>query len=360
MRSPDVQQLGMFSYVSVETRVPADHPIRPLRKLVDELLRDLDPVLDRVYADTGRPSIPPERLLRASLLQVIYSIRSERLLMEQLDYNLLFRWFVGLNVDDPVWDHSTFSFNRDRLFSDDIAQHFFESTVLHAIAKDLTSNEHFSVDGTLLEAWASHKSFRPKDGSGDDGDGSDFRGSKRANDTHESTTDPDARLMKKGAGKEAKLSYQATVLMENRNGLAMAVDARIATGTAECEAAIDLAEEMMLGEGQTIGADKGFDTEAFVSKLKARRIKPHVAQNTSGKRGSNVPWQTARSAGYAASQVVRKRIEQIFGWTKVIGGLRKLKCVGLATVKGHVAWVMAAYNLIRIGGLGGWWEAAPT
>ncbi len=233
MRSPDVQQLGMFSYVSVEDRVPSDHPIRKLRVLVDGILGELDGVLATRYAEGGRPSIPPERLLRASLLQVVYSVRSERLLMEQLDYNLLFRWFVGLNVDDLVWDHSTFSFNRERLFDEAIAQQFFEHTVLLARMRELVSDEHFSVDGTLLEAWASHKSFRPKDG--DDGDGDDFRGEKRSNDTHASTTDPDARLARKGQGKEAKLSYLANALMENRNGLLVGVDVRHASGTGERE-----------------------------------------------------------------------------------------------------------------------------
>jgi len=358
MRSPDVQQLGMFSYVSVEDRVPADHPIRGLRCLVDELLKNLDSILARRYADCGRPSIPPERLLRAALLQVIYSVRSERLLMEQLNYNLLFRWFVGLNVDEPVWDHSTFSFNRDRLFDDEIAQRFFESTVLHAQVKDLISSEHFSVDGSLLEAWASHKSFRPTD-SDDDGDGGDFRGERRSNETHASTTDPDARLMRKSAGKEAKLCFQASALMENRHGLAVAVDVRIATGTAECEAALDLVDEFQLGKGCTLGADKGYDRASFVAELDERRIKPHIARNTKGRR-SAIPPKVARTKGYAKSQVVRKRIETIFGWVKVIGGLRKLTRVGLAAVKGQVAWTFAAYNLVRLGKMDGWWEPAPT
>jgi transposase len=358
MRTPDVQQLGIFAYVSIEKRVPEDHPIRALRELVDKLLKDLDPIFEKRYSAFGRPSIPPERLLRASLLQVIYSVRSERLLMEQLNYNLLFRWFVGLNIDDEVWDHSTFSFNRDRLFDDEIAQRFFDSTVLHAQVKGLISSEHFSVDGTLLEAWASHKSFRPKDGD-DDGDGGDFRGQRRCNDTHESTTDPDARLARKGAGKESKLSYQAVALMENRNGLAVGTDVRRANGTAECEGALDLIDEMQLGAGCTLGADKGFDRESFVAGLIERKIKPHVARSTKGRR-SAVPNKVARTKGYAKSQVVRKRIESIFGWVKVIGGLRKLAFTGLATVKGHVAWVFAAYNLIRLGGMEGWWEPAPT
>ncbi|KWS04378.1 Mobile element protein [Lysobacter capsici AZ78] len=232
MRSPDTQQPGLFSYVSVEERVPATHPIRTLRVLVDALLLELNDELARRYSNVGRPSIPPEHLLRATVLQVVYSVRSERLLMEQLNYNLLFRWFVGLNVDDRVWDHSTFSFNRERLFDERIAQRFFENTVLLARLQELVSNEHFSVDGTLLEAWASHKSFRRKDGS-DDEDGGDFRGQKRGNDTHASTSDPDARLVRKSSGHQARLGYLANVLMENRNGLLIGVDVRIASGTGE-------------------------------------------------------------------------------------------------------------------------------
>jgi transposase len=268
MRSPDIQQLGMFSYVSVEKRVPSDHPIRKLRELMDGVLREMDPVFAARYADGGRPSIPPERLLRAALLQVVYSVRSERLLMEQLDYNLLFRWFVGLNVDDPVWDHSTFSFNCDRLFDDEIAQRFFEHTELLAQMKDLASNENFSVDGTLLEAWASHKSFRRKDGKDDDSD--DFHGTRRSNDTHASTTDPDARLMRKGKGKEAKLSYQANTLMENRNGLLVGVDVRHATGTSERVGALALIGQMMLGPGCTLGGRTRRTTRRSSSRKFAR------------------------------------------------------------------------------------------
>jgi len=357
MRSPDMQQLGMFSYVSVEDRVPSDHPIRKLRALVDTILKDMDELFASRYAREGRPSIAPERLLRASLLQVVYSVRSERLLMEQLDYNLLFRWFVGLNVDDTVWDHSTFSFNRDRLFDEEVAQRFFEHTVLQAQLKRLTSDEHFSVDGTLLEAWASHKSFRRKDGGDDDPD--DFHGQSRSNDTHASSTDPDARLMRKSKGREAKLSYQASVLMENRHGLLVAVDVRHATGNAEREAAIDLLDEMLVGAGCTLGADKGYDTRDFVAALTERNIQPHIAQNTKGRR-SAVSAQIARTKRYAISLQVRKRIEQGFGWVKVIGGLRKLTRVGLPRVRGWTVWSFAAYNLIRIGGIEGWWEPAPT
>jgi transposase len=357
MRRPDVQQLGMFSYVSVEDRVPNDHPIRKLRVLVDSILGELDGVLATRYAEGGRPSIPPERLLRASLLQVVYSVRSERLLMEQLDYNLLFRWFVGLNVDDPVWDHSTFSFNRERLFDEAIAQQFFEHTVLLARMRELVSDEHFSVDGTLLEAWASHKSFRPRDGSGDDGD--DFHGEKRSNDTHVSTTDPDARLIRKSKGKEAKLSYLANALMENRHGLLVAVDVRHASGTGEREGALDLLMAAGVKVGATLGADKGYDTQDFVAALKQRGIRPHIARHTKGRR-SAIDGRAARDKGYAMSLRIRKRIEQGFGWIKTIGGLRKLPMVALSKVRGWVTWTFAAYNLIRLGGIGEWWDPSPT
>jgi transposase len=356
MRGADIQQLDMFSYVSVEARVPTDHPIRKLRILVDTILAQLDPIFAARYSWMGRVSIPPERLLRAALLQVVYSVRSERLLMEQLDYNLLFRWFVGLNIDDPVWDHSTFSFNRDRLFDEEIAQEFFANSVLLARLNDLVSDEHFSVDGSLLEAWASHKSFRPKDGSDDGGD--DFRGKPRSNDTHSSTTDPDARLMRKGKGREAKLSYLVNSLMENRHGLIVGIDVRHATGTAEREGALALVDAHV-SRGSTLGADKGYDTQDFVAALKQRKIKPHIARNTTGRR-SAVDGRTARGKGYGMSQTIRKRIEQGFGWVKTIGGLRKLPLVGLAKVKGFVAWNFAAYNLIRLGGIGGWWEPSPT
>lgn len=357
MRSPDVQQLGMFSYVSVEARVPADHPIRKLRILADAILSELDSLLAERYAIGGRPSIAPERILRASLLQVVYSIRSERLLMEQMNYNLLFRWFVGLNVDEAVWDHSTFSFNRDRLFDEAIAQHFFEHTVLIGRMQELVSDEHFSVDGTLLEAWASHKSFRPKAGSG--GDDDDFHGQARSNDTHASTTDPDARLMRKGKGKEAKLSYLANTLMENRNGLIVGVDVRHASGTGERDGALDLLTVAGVRRGATLGADRGYDTADFVAALKLRGIKPHIARNTKGRR-SAIDARAARGTGYAVSLQVRKRIEQGFGWIKTIGGLDKLPMVSLPKVRGWVTWTFAAYNLIRLGGIHAWWNPSPT
>ncbi len=357
MRSPDVQQLGMFSYVSVEDRVPLDHPIRKLRVLVDAILGELDAVLAARYAEGGRPSIPPERLLRASLLQVVYSVRSERLLMEQLNYNLLFRWFVGLNIDDPVWDHSTFSFNRDRLFDAEIAQSFFEHTVLLARLSELVSDEHFSVDGTLLEAWASHKSFRPKGDDGD-GDGSDFRGEKRSNETHASTTDPDARLARKGKGQAARLAYLANALMENRHGLLVGIDVRHARGTGERDGALALVDAH-LAPGATLGADKGYDTHDFVDQLKQRGIVAHIARNSAGRR-SAIDARVAQGSGYAMSLQVRKRIEQGFGWIKTIGGLRKLPLVGIDAVRGWVTWTFAAYNLIRLGGIGEWWNPSPT
>ncbi|MGO1069049.1 IS5 family transposase [Lysobacter sp. CA199] len=358
MRSRDTQQSGLFSYVSVEDRVPASHPIRRLRVLVDALLLELDSELARRYSSTGRPSIPPERLLRACLLQVVYSVRSERLLMEQLNYNLLFRWFVGLNVDDPVWDHSTFSFNRERLFDEHIAQRFFENTVLLARLQDLVSDEHFCVDGTLLEAWASHKSFRRKDGD-DDADGGDFRGQKRSNDTHASTSDPDARLVRKSAGQQARLGYLANVLMENRNGLLIGVDVRIASGTGERDGALALLDAAGIGTGASLGADKGYDTREFVTSLLTRGIAPHIARHTTRRR-SAVDGRTARGKGYAMSQRARKRIEQGFGWVKTVGDLRKLPVVGLAKVRAWATWNFAAYNLIRLGGIGGWWTPAPT
>lgn len=357
MRSPDVQQLGIFSYVSVESRVPEDHPIRKLRVLADTILRELDELFNERYAEGGRPSIPPERILRASLLQVVYSIRSERLLMEQMNYNLLFRWFVGLNIDEAVWDHSTFSFNRDRLFDEEVAQRFFDHTVLLARLDELVSDEHFSVDGTLLEAWASHKSFRPKDGSG--GDGTDFHGQERRNDTHASTTDPDARLMRKGKGKEAKLSYLANTLMENRNGLIVGVDVRHASGTGERDGALDLLDAAGVRCGATLGADKGYDTDDFVDALKQRGIKAHIARNTKGRR-SAIDARKARGKGYAMSIQVRKRIEQGFGWVKTVGGLDKLPMVSLPKVRGWVTWTFAAYNLIRLGSIGEWWNPSPT
>ena len=364
MRSADVQQTGMFSYITLEERIPKDHPIRKLRVLADAALKSMDATFASLYAKKGRPSIPPERMLRALLLQIVYSVRSERQLMERMDYDLLFRWFVGLNIDDRVWDHSTFSFNRERLFNEAVARAFFSNTVIMAEVGALKSDEHFTVDGTLLEAWASLKSFKPKDDDTSGGGGGrnadvDFRGQKRRNDTHASTTDPDARLFRKGPGREAKLSYLANTMMENRNGLIVDVDVRTASGTGERDGALCMIDRAALGAGATLGADKGYDTRDFIGALREREIKPHIARNTTNRR-SAVDHRTARGKGYAMSQRVRKLIEQGFGWAKEPGRLRKLRVTGLARVTAQTIWTFAAYNLVRLGGCGGWWQAAPT
>ena len=355
MRGDDVQQDAMFSYVSPERRVPTDHPLRPIRQMVDQVLRSLSPRFARLYSRTGRPSIAPEKLLRTLLLQVLYTVRSERLLLEQLDYNLLFRWFVGLNMDDPVWDATVFSKNRQRLLEGAIAQAFFEQVLKLARQQDLLSDEHFTVDGTLIEAWAGQKSFQKKDspvGPPPDDPGNptvDFHREKRSNQTHQSKTDPEARLYKKGPGKEAKLSYQGQVLMENRNGLVTGTRLTQATGTAEREAAVDMAAPIT-GRGRhriTVGADKAYDTQDFVERLRDLNITPHVAQNTSN-RSSAIDGRTTRHAGYALSQRKRKRVEEIFGWIKTVGLMRKTRHRGLARVGWMFTFTAAAYNLVRI------------
>ena len=354
MRGEDKQQSGMFSYVSPERRVPADHPLRAIRQMVDVALERLSPQFAKLYSRTGRPSVAPEKLLRALLLQVFYSIRSEALLMEQLDYNLLFRWFVGLDMDDVVWDPTTFTKNRDRLLEGDIAQEFFAAVGDQARAKGLLSDEHFTVDGTLLEAWASHKSFQRKDGPkspSDDDPGNpsvDFHGEKRTNDTHESTTDPDARLCRKGKGRAAMLAYLGNLLMDNREGLAVGAQVRIASGEGEWLGALELVEELEhRHERITVGGDKNFDNEAFVLGMRHMEATPHVAQNTSG-RSSRIDARTTRHAGYAASQVKRKRIEEIFGWLKTVGLMRKLRHRGRALVEWIFIFALSAYNLVRI------------
>jgi len=356
MRGDDRNEAGMWSYVSQEQRIPADHPLRAIRKMVDEVLDRLSPRFDKLYSKVGRPSIPPERLLRALLLQVLYTIRSERMLMEQLDYNLLFRWFVGLNMDDPIWDPTVFTKNRQRLLEGRIAQAFFEEVLALASEKDLTSDEHFTVDGTLIEAWAGHKSFRPRlprrrKGPGDPGasSGEDFHGEARSNATHQSTTDPEARLARKGPGKEAKLSYMGHVLMENRSGLV--VDARLtrADGVAERQAA----EEMLRGararhRGRlSVGADKGYDTRDFVASLRAMRVTAHVAQNDTNRR-SAIDGRTTRHKGYELSQRKRKLIEKVFGWMKTIGALRKTRYRGAPRVGWMFIFCLAAFDLVRI------------
>lgn len=352
MRGEDSKQEAMFSYLSPEKRVSVEHPLRRVRVLVDTVLEEMSPRFAKRYADVGRPSIAPERLLRALLLQIFYSVRSERLLMEQLDYNLLFRWFVGLAMDEPVWNHAVFSKNRERLLNEEIAEAFFQRVL--ALAKPYLSDEHFTVDGTLLEAWASHKSFRRRDGrdgpSGQDRE-RDFHGEKRTNETHRSTTDADARLYKKSAGSEARLAYLGHALMENRHGFLMKTRLTRATGTAEREAALVMTKQIRRKKHLTLGGDKGFDTRDLVRQLRRIGVTPHVAQNTQRPGGSAIDERTTRHAGYAISQQKRKRIEQSFGWMKIIGMLKKVKLRGLKKVSWLFTFVGAAYNLYRLGRL---------
>lgn len=351
MRSPDHDQTGMFSYISLEERIPQDHPLRPIRQMVNEALHNLSPVFARMYAPTGRGSIPPEQLLRALLIQVLYTIRSERLLVEQLDYNLLFRWFVGLSPDDKVWDHSTFSKNRDRLLLADVAAEFFAQIRQQAEDAGLLSNEHFSVDGTLLAAWASLKSFRSKNATeppptdGTRNPTIDFKGESRSNATHASTTDPDARLYKKSSGAAADLAFLGHVLMENRHGLAVEACVTTATGTAECEAAPELIDRIPGAHRITVGADKNYDTAAFVTHVRALRCTPHIAQNN---RGTALDQRTTCHEGYRTSLIIRKRVEEIFGWLKTIGGCRQLLHRGLPKAGWQFTFAVAAYNLVRM------------
>jgi transposase len=354
MRGADRQQAHLFSYVSPERRVPADHPLRAIRVMVDAALQQLWPQFEAVYATTGRPSVAPEKLLRALLLQAFYSVRSEALLMEQLNYNLLFRWFVGLNMDEAVWDATTFTKNRDRLLAGDIARAFFAAIQDQARAHGLLSDEHFTVDGTLLEAWASQKSFQRTDAPtppSDEDPGNptvDFHGERRSNATHQSTTDPEARLCRKGKGREAKLAYLGNLLMDNREGLAVAAQVSIATGAAETLAALELVEALQPRAARiTVGADKGYDNEAFVEGMRFLEATPHVAQHTTRRR-SRIDARTTRHAGYAVSQVKRKRIEEIFGWLKTVALLRKLRHRGRAVIEWIFIFAVAAYNLVRI------------
>ena len=353
MRGPDEQSQHLFSYVSPEKRVPANHPLRAIRQITDRVLAKLSPTFTQMYAKIGRPSIAPEKLLRALLLQVLYTVRSERLLMEQLEYNLLFRWFVGLNVDDPVWDPTVFSKNRDRLLAGDVAAAFFQAVRAEAEARDLVSDEHFTVDGTLLEAWASLKSFKQVDDPDppppdDPGNPTvDFHGERRTNDTHASTTDPDAKLARKGKGKEAKLSYTGHVLMENRNGLAVNVAVLPATGTAERDAALEMVVDIPNLGRVTLGGDKNYDTADMVEALRELNITPHVAQNDTNRR-SAIDARTTRHPGYAISQQKRKRVEEIFGWLKTVGGLGKLRHRGIERVEWIFTFAVAAYNVVRL------------
>lgn len=353
MRGNDTHQQAMFSYVSLESRVPESHPLRSLRRMVDEVLSGMSAEFGAMYSGTGRPSIAPERLLRALLLQVLYTVRSERLLMEQLDYNLLFRWFVGLSMDDEVWDHSTFTKNRDRFLGSNLAEAFFSGVVSQAEEAGLLSDEHFTVDGTLIDAWASMKSFRPKDGGNDSSSGGghnesvDFHGEKRLNDTHESTTDPDARLYRKGKGKESRLTYMGHALMENRNGLVVDTRLTLATGRAEREAAVAMVHGVSGRNRVTLGGDKGYDTADFVETLRALKVTPHVAQNDTRRR-SAIDNRTVRHPGYAVSQRIRKRVEEMFGWIKTVGNLRKTRHRGLERVTWMFTLTAAAYNLVRM------------
>jgi transposase len=375
MRGPEVSQSSMFSYMSIEDRIPQDHPLRAMRRLLDPVLADMSPRFAALYSRTGRPSIPPEQLLRALLLQILYTIRSERQLMEQLDYNLLFRWFVGLNPDDAIWVPTVFTKNRDRLLEGDIADAFFNAVLKRADANALLSHEHFTVDGTLLEAWASHKSFRPIDeqkspppDGGSGGEGSpvpassppssnpqvNFRGEKRSNVTHRSVTDPDARLARKSHNTTSMLCYQASVVTENRHGLIVQTDVRAPSFDAERDAALEMLTMLEPGgrrprRSRTLGADKGYDTNDFVDGVRALGFTPHVSPNVHGRRfRSTIDGRTLRHAGFAISQRKRKLVEEGFGWGKVVGVLRKLHHRGRDLVSWIFTFTSAAYNLVRL------------
>ena len=351
MRGADEQPGSMFSYISAEARVPADHPLRAIRRITDRALERLSPQFGTLYVNFGRPSIAPEKLLRALVLQALYSIRSERQLMEQLDYNILFRWFVGLGMDDAVWAPTTFTKNRDRLLDGNIAQAFFEAVLIHADTAALLSDDHFTVDGTLLEAWASHKSFRPRDEDPPSPGGGNptvnFHGQRRTNATHQSTTDPDARLYKKARGREAHLGYLGHVLMEHRSGLIVRATVTSADGHGERAAARQMIADLTGQHRITVAGDKGYDTRDFVADLRALHVTPHVAQHTTGRR-SAIDGRTTRHPGYAISQQKRKLVEQGFGWMKTIGGVRKLRHRGRPLVTWTFTLTAAVYNMVRM------------
>jgi transposase len=362
MRGTESKQSSMLCLMSPESVVPAKHPLRKLKPLADQVLGRLSPTFEAMYSSIGRPSIPPERLLKATVLMALYSVRSERMFCEQLGYNLLFRWFLDMNMTEPGFDHSTFSRNRGRLLAHDVANEFFTAVVQLAREEDLLSDEHFSVDGTLIEAWASLKSFRPKEPTArdddDDRDGPggnagnrwvDFHGEKRTNETHESKTDPEARLARKGCGKEAKLSYSAHALMENRNGILMDLKVDEANGRAERERALAMIDARLPGTKPiTLGADKGDDAREFVEQCRSRRVVPHVAQNQHARRRSAIDARTTRHGGYVISQRIRKRIEEVFGWAKTVGNFRRTRFRGRARTQLAAYFVGAAYNLLRI------------
>lgn len=348
-------QESLFTMSKLEDFVPADHPLRPIRALVNEALEQLNGLFNKIYSDTGRASIAPEKLMRALLLQVFYSVRSERQICEQLRYNLLFRWFVGLAIDDPVWDHSVFSKNRDRLLENAVVEAFFAEVMRVASAKGLLSTEHFSVDGTLIQAWASHKSFRPKDGSDDQtpsGPGrnaqSDWKGKARSNETHASTTDPDARLFRKSHNTASTLCYQGHVLMENRSGLVVSAVVTHADGHGERNAALAMLDALPGKQPRTIGGDKGYDTSDFIANCRERNVTPHVACNDARRGGSGIDGRTTRHPGYGVSQIIRKRIEEHFGWGKTVGRIRQTVYRGLERVDQHFKLTMTASNLVRI------------
>jgi transposase len=354
MRGIDHQQADMYSYLSPEQRVRENHPLRKIGTMADEALKKMSERFDKMYAQTGRPSIPPEKLLRAQLIQMLYSIRSERLLMEEIDYSMLFRWFVGMNLDEPVWDATVFTKNRDRLLEGDVAREFLGEVVAQAQSKGLTSDEHFTVDGTLIEAWASLKSFQRKEqknGPPPDDPGNpsvNFHGEKRSNDTHASTTDADALLARKGNGKEAKLSYNGNLLTENRNGLIVNTEVFQANGAAERDAALVMVEQIAGVARVTVGGDKGYDTKDFVAECRHMNVTPHVSQNVKRNGGSAIDGRTTRHAGYEVSQRKRKRIEECFGWLKDIALMRKVKHRGLKKVAWVFTFAAAVYNLVRM------------
>jgi transposase len=354
MRGDDEQTGWVFSYVSPEERVPTDHPLRVIRRMTDAIFKRLSPRFDRLYSTIGRPSIPPEKLLRALLLQGLYTVRSERLLMEQLNYNLLFRWFVGIGMDDTVWDATTFTKNRDRLLDGDIAEAFFQEVLAEANAARLLSDDHFTVDGTLLEAWASQKSFRrrdtPRTPPDDPGNPTvNFRGEPRRNATHRSTTDPDARLYKKTTGSEAKLAYLGHLLTENRHGLIVDALVTVAMGTAERDAALTMLGDLPDGGRITVGGDKNYDTREFVEHCRELAVTPHVSQfPETDRRGSAIDGRTTRHPGYGISQRKRKLVEQAFGWMKTVGMLRKLRHRGGPLVNWIFTFAAATYNLVRL------------
>lgn len=344
MRGETSKQSELFSYVSLESRIPADHPIRKIRKVVDKALADMDSAFDDMYSLTGRPSIPPEQLIRALLLQILFTIRSERQLMERLDYDLMFRWFVGLGMDDKVWHPTVFTKNRDRVMKGNVDELFFDAIKKQAYAKKLMSRDHFSVDGTLLDACASMKSFKPKDGTDDD-DNENFHGQKRSNETHESTTDADARLFRKGKGKESKLCHMGHLLTENRNGLIVDAEVTEANTSQEWDAGTTMLARQSTRLWMTVGADKGYDTGEFVEGCRGLKVTPHVAAKSSG---SAVDGRTTSTNGYTISQVKRKRIEECFGWMKDIGLMRKLRHIGRAKVAWIFRFTAAAYNITRM------------